>query len=349
MKVLLLFSSHGHSVYHSFAYAFANNNIQTKRFDPNITEGLLLQSMRKIGNRGAMYLKEKYNEIIYELINNSIQLEIEKYEPDIVVSYNDSKLSLPTIKKIKEFAKFVVVLADNPYYSFFKNNFLQIALEAELVICFDSKLEEQMHMIGCSNIFCTQLGYDPNIFYPLKDIPFRDRQNYGNDILYVGTVHSLESWAYKRALLLNQFCQYDFAFFGNSMWDNILEQFLELKKHFNKMNRSMSFEELNLRQNCSKIYPIDANPGIINGIHARVFDAIGSQILPIVEFRQDMDSLFKDVNIPIFKTYSDASKLAEYYLRNDEKRCLLAKELHEFAFENYTSDKCIKKILEHIL
>ncbi len=96
------------------------------------------------------------------------------------------------------------------------------------------------------------------------------------------------------------------------------------------------------------MYPVEANPGIINGIHLRVFDCIGSDILPLVEHTKDLDTVFKDVEIPIIKNYTDAEKLAIYYIKNDKKREQIKKELKQFVDSNYTPQKAAIEILDKV-
>ena len=64
-------------------------------------------------------------------------------------------------------------------------------------------------------------------------------------------------------------------------WEMWFDYFPKLEEKYVELKKPLSFEEVNIITNCGKIYPIDANPGLLNGIHIRIFDTIGSGILPI--------------------------------------------------------------------
>src|ERR1043165_2248822 len=78
----------------------------------------------------------------------------------------------------------------------------------------------------------------------------------------------------------------------------------------------MSDIDLNIFMNCSKIVPVDANPGIINGVHIRAFDCLASGTLPLVEYRKDLDSIFKGIDVPFIKNYNDIKDLCNEFLNN---------------------------------
>ncbi len=72
--------------------------------------------------------------------------------------------------------------------------------------------------------------------------------------------------------------------------------------------------------NCCKIAPVDTYPGVITGIHPKIFDCIGAGILPIVEYRRDTVSLFSEAEIPIIENYNEMHKIFDYYLNNEDKK-----------------------------
>ncbi|GAJ18159.1 unnamed protein product, partial [marine sediment metagenome] len=94
--------------------------------------------------------------------------------------------------------------------------------------------------------------------------------------------------------------------------------------------------------------PVDANPGLVNGIHIRVFDCIGSGIFPLVEYQKDLDIVFKNVELPVIKNYKDAEKTAKYYIINDEKREKINIELKQYVDSHFTPEKAALSILDKV-
>ena len=347
MKLLLLFSKGSQSIYKIFENELKKEGHSVKLVDPSSTNYKKSKVIR--------YL-EKVNENIRDISdsktskiqNDRILKEINDYEPNIIISYNDSGLLPETVREISKISKLVFFLGDNPFYSFYKKNFLDILIESDMVFTPDSRTKIQLEMIGLKNVYYANIGMTNDIFYKIEKNNI-DEDQYSNDIIFIGGQYNLDSWALKRALLLNEFIDFDFRMCGRKMWLDILEKFPLLKQKFTLQTDMMSFEELNKRMNYSKIYPIDHHPGIINGIHARVFDAIASGIMPLVEYRKDIKHVFKDVKIPTFKNYAEVKGITKYYLKNNSEREGICKELYEFTSKEMMANKCIKNILTKII
>ena len=349
MKIVLLFSSHSRSISKLFYNSLVGLGYSVKLIDPD-NELLKYHNDTKLKlfiKMGLKTLISYYQNQTTLFKNEHVLSEIEKFQPEIVISYNDSFLLPATIAQIKGFSKFVLYLGDNPFYSFNKRYYFQITQLADLVITPDTGCQEQLQASGIKNVIYGILGIDGKNFkklYPSKT----EREKYETEVFYLGNIHGIESWAIKRPTFLRNFIRYNFEIYGNYQWNKILPQFPELVKHFTLLEEPMPFEELNMRMNCSKIYPVDAHPGIINGLHARIFDAIGAGILPITEYRRDIDKVFIDAKPPVFKNFDEAQKLASFYIENDSQRERLAVELNQFLLTNYNSKDCVIRMLSAI-
>lgn len=349
MKILLLISSKSYSIHKLFSNTLTTLGHEVKWVDPisydySRSKRIILYQIRKVNHKIAdHYLVDKRLQYRNEMMLN----EIVEFKPDIVLSYNESSLFPETVDKIKGISKFVIFLADNPFYSFYKKFFLQILLKADLVITPDTGCMEQLKATGISNIIYSNLGVDEKLFNKLE-VNKEQYKKYKSDVFFIGSIHNIESWAYRRPLMLSNFTNYDLKIFGNRTWKKILPEFPNLIDHFTLLKQPMTFEELNLRMNCSKIYPIDAPPGILKGLHVRIFDAIAGNILPIAEYREDMDKIFKEVKLPSYKNFDELKNLAEYYIKNDQQRENLLKELRQYVLENYTAEACLTNLLEKI-
>lgn len=350
-KIALLLSSHSASIAELISTTLIKMGYTIKLIDPsdsslncyNKTEIRLANKLKlsKLSKHLASQRKVVKNELILK--------EIVKFNPEIVLTYNDSDLLPETVKKIKSTAKFVVFLGDSPFYSFYKDYFLQIVIDADLVVAPDSGWRDQLKSSGVRNIIYGILGVGLEYFKPVE-LTSNQIVQYNSDVFYLGSFHSLEyeAWALKRPLFLMNFINHGMKLFGNYSWNKILPQFPELKNSFTLLERPMSYEELNLRMNCTKIYPVDANPGLIKGIHVRAFDSISAGTLPLVEYREDIDKVFTEVKPPVFKDFDEAQKLADFYIKNDDKREDLAKALNQYLFENYQAEQCLERILSYL-
>ena len=101
----------------------------------------------------------------------------------------------------------------------------------------------------------------------------------------------LNSWGYKKAMLMNYFAT-DFRP-GNSAWRRWFS-FFRLEKVFTDSG-FIAQEEMNRMYNRAAVIPVDGNPGIINGVHLRMFEALAAYCL--IEYRNDVTVSFQWLKI----------------------------------------------------
>ena len=87
---------------------------------------------------------------------------------------------------------------------------------------------------------------------------------------------------------------------------------------------------------------------MINGVHWRIFECIGSGILPLAEYRKDVKEIFGKEGLPIITNYKMAPDLAAYYLRNDNERKDIMAELRNFEEANYSPAQSIGRFLDDL-
>lgn len=281
---------------------------------------------------------------------NMIYLEkIYGYKPNMVFVYNDQYLTYETAKEIQKITKLVFFLGDNPF--FFHNhpiNELGMYLNADYLFCCDSFITEFFKKAGQKKITEVIFGYDPTICYPMQP-SIEEKERFSNDVVMIGRLYPTikSSWTYKRLLFYKQFTNLDMKIYGHG-WSKYKATFPELIQKVVNLDHYLTFDEINTLLSCCKVYPVEANPGIINGIHLRVFDCIGTEILPIVEYTKDLDNVFNEVEIPIIKNYKDAEKIAKYYIKNSEKRERLKKELKQFVNQRYTPQQAVFRMISRL-
>lgn len=350
MKILLLIPD-GYTLLNTIKSAFENldHEIQTLNYPSFFNNWQNRIITKTIGLPHTFKNKIKIHERYRQKINSIYLNHVVDNKPDLVFVYNDQYLSYETAKEIRKISKLAFILGDNPF--FFHNrptNELGMYLEADYVFSCDSFITESFKKAGQPNVSEIYFGYDPEICYPKKTTDEQKRK-FSSDIVMVGRLYPsiLASWTYKRLCFYNQFRKLDLKIYGHG-WRKYQQDFPELLNKVTDLDHHLTFDEINTIVSCCKVYPIDANPGIVNGIHLRVFDCIGSEILPIVESTKDLESVFKDVEIPIIRDYSRAEELAKYYIQNDVRREQLKKELKRFVDANYTPQKAVFKIMNKV-
>jgi hypothetical protein len=292
-------------------------------------------------------LNKAFQSNYFELINRKYIELIENGRPDVIVIYNNQYFSPETLTKIRNKTKITFFLGDNPLWSNTSDTNLTILKYSNYTILPDTYWKNELESIDIPNVNFDMIGYSKKYNFKLKNISESDRLRYSNDLVFVGRNYK-DSAGYKRSLFYSQFSEMDLKIYGSHGWDKWTNYFPELNGKIQHLNERITHEKLNLILNCCKVYPIDQNPGIINGLHARVFEAIGSEILPVLEYRSDVDIIFNEVRIPVIRKYSEGQSIAKYYIENEQERDKLICELKEYIDSNYLPINCIAKLIKNL-
>lgn len=288
----------------------------------------------------------RFRQWYYNQINKTYLKIFELEKPDLVVIYNNQFVNYETISYISRKAKIFFYLGDNPLYSNTFDDNLAILTKSNFTLVPDTHWLFELHSIGMPNLMHDFIGYSENIFYKTNNINQLLKEKYQSNLLFIGRSYP-DAAGYKRALFCNSIAKNGLKLFGPDSWRKWFYYFPELQTNFHLQNGRISDEELNLAFNCTKICPIDQNPGLINGIHIRAFETIGSGTLPVMEWRKDIDIVFKD-KLPHFKSYSEANEIIEYYLHNDSVRNNKVNELSKHVLMNYTPKLLMSRALDFI-
>lgn len=297
---------------------------------------------KKLPGVARKWWQQKY----HGYINKNYLSLIKLYQPDLLIIYNHQFIDPDLLRLLHPQLKIVFLLGDHPLYSLTYKYNLRILEQSDCTICPDTHFLKDLKMMGIPNLVHDLFGASEAVFHPVDDIPDWVEQKYRADLLYVGTSYGMAS-GYKRALFLNSFAGEDLKIFGPANWDYWLPMFPNLRKHYHLTRSRISDEELNLAMNCAKIYPIDQNQGIINGIHVRVFEAIAAGILPLVEYRSDIDIVFGDL-LPVIKSYTDAKELARHYLDNEVLRVSTIQKLRSIVKQRYSTVEFAYRLLHKV-
>lgn len=345
MKILL-FVPKVYSLAEMLKDGFQENNWVAKIID---YKELLPHRLNRFYERTAGLPKRitKYWVPKYFNIINQKYLEVyEQENPDIVLIYNNQYFYPETLEIISKKSNIVFFLGDNPLWSKTFDYNLTILKYADLILVPDSHWQLELSSIGINNIYCDYIGYSKKLFYPVSIIPLSIKEKYDSDIIFIGRNYA-DASGYKRTLFLNSFVGMNFKIFGTKEWNKWIPKFPDLALHFNLMTNRIDNNELNLALNCSKVYPIDQNTGIVNGIHLRVFEIIGSGVLPIVEWRKDIDTVFGNT-LPVISNYNQARAIAKKYLDDEETRLHTVKKLRNLLNEFYTPSLYTARLIKRI-
>ena len=291
-----------------------------------------------------MYGKDKFPKVQQEA-NEFYIKEYNKLKPEIVFIYNDEAVVPETIDYFKKNSKVIILLGDNPLTLAPPNiHNVEILFHADCVVCADSVWKTQLERIGLTNVIYDYLAYNASSFSLEDKTPSSDRDK---DILFVGRTYK-GAWGYKRCLFLNSFTDLNIDIYGSGThWGMWFESFPKIKDKLTYNNAKIPSTELAKLMNEYKVFPVDANPGIVAGMHLRIFECISAGILPLIEYTSDIDIVFKDVPLPIIKNYNDSKELAVHYLEDNVGRSKILKDAKEYLDNNYSPWVVMNRILNY--
>jgi hypothetical protein len=292
-------------------------------------------------------IRHKWSEHYFKIINKRHIEVFDQFLPDVVFIYNNASILPETMKHFKNNkARIIFFMGDCPYFTETNKYYMHILFQADLVVAPDSFWAKQMNLIGINNTMLEFPGFDETLLN-FRNPTEEEKKKYDWDAFFVGIGYP-ESWGYKRALYVSKFAKFNLKAYGNKHWLKWLEFFPELKPKFEVQQVRFTNEDIAIMSKCAKIYPVDANPAILNGMHLRVFDCIASGILPIVEYRVDHDVVFDKVHLPSVKNYNDAYMIARQFIDNDSLREKTLQELKEYTIEKYSADVTLKRIFDRL-
>lgn len=268
----------------------------------------------------------------------------QRIQPELVVVYNNQSIDPSVLRQFKKYSKILFVLGDNPLYSPTNIYNIHILFLADYIICPDTFWRDQLRSMGIKNAEFDCFGIDTVNYF--KYTPSEDQMKlYSSDLVYVGNAHK-NNWGYKRFLFLNLFRNFNLKAFisGDGYLNRWQELFPDLESHIIPHGR-YDHKFNNLVYNCSKIYPVETVPALFNGIHIRVFEALGAEILPICEYTSDLDIVFGDMGIPVIRSYHEAAEIADYYIRNEVMRLEMIRKMRERVHGNYSSKTVVGRAL----
>lgn len=343
MKILLL-AQKNITLAATFEIGLQMNGCEVTLHDFKETLSSLKVNVNSHIKRFPGKIRTRWENSYIQSINKGHRQKFIETNPDLVLLYSSEFLSPETIRFFKTKAKVVYYLGDSPFFTPVYERFLECLTLADLILCSDTYWIEQLRMVNINRARFFIPGSNPLTNYR-KEVSEQDVKKHFSDIVFVGAAYS-GAWGYKRACFLDQFSDLNLKIYTSRRLSSYFHQFPRLKECASFPARRISHEEHNTILNCCKLYPVDANPGIINGVHIRILDCLASGILPLVEHRGDIETVFMEVPLPLIRSYGEAGDLARHFLQNDDLRTSTLEELRDFAQERYTPEKTMRTLLE---
>jgi hypothetical protein len=290
-------------------------------------------------------IRNSWDKILLAKTNSRLLSEISKYKPELVFVYNSEFLLPETCVEIKRKAKLIFFMGDSPFYTPQNPYYLTCLTYADLILSPDTFWISQLNTMGIHKTSFFVPGIDTSSYYLIVDNEILDEIE-NLEILYSGSSY-VNSWGYKKALLMSSFIDLNFKLYGNSAWKRWFRFFPKLESVFTE-TEYIPTTHLNKMFNKTKMIPVDGNPAILNGFHLRLFEVLGSGAFPLIEYRKDVEELLFsgcDVKVPLIKDYKKAADLAKYYLKNENDRKQIIDILRNYILINYNAKRNSERII----
>lgn len=344
-RVFLLFPGIN-TVVGSFIKGFTDNGWEALHYDIGQEINRLQIKLHNHISKVPFSLRQKWYDYFISGLNRKQLAKFMEFQPDLVIAYNGMLLDPETVRAMQKTAKVCFFLGDSPFFTHQNDYYLSALALADHVLCPDTYWQQQLNTMGIDNTVDFLIGANPDINYRMQVTP-EARQSYAADLVFIG-INYVTAAGYKRASFLSQFAHLNFRIYISERISRWYNDFPELAAKVVRPYKRLTNQEMNLIMNCCKIYPVDANPGLINGVHLRIFECIGSGILPLAEYRRDIETLFGKSGIPIIKNYKNAASLAEHFLKNEAEREQINNELRSLVQREYAPQAALGNLLEKI-
>jgi spore maturation protein CgeB len=346
LKVLLLIPD-SYTYDKTLIYGFRKLGHDVVKYDFRSEIGKYAKSFNTQSFRLPFRFRSKWQKHYITKIDVLQRQNFDREKPDIVFVYNSEMLLPETLSYFKsKGAKLIMLLGDSPYYTPINPFFLQLLPMVDLIVSPDSMWINQLFLLGIKHTTQAYFQSNPELFYP-EQLTQEDYSELRSDVLFIGNSY-VDSWGYKRALFVDRFKMFDLKIYGTANWTRWFKYFPDLEKKFTLIDKPLPFQMVNKLSNGALLYPVDTNPGLINGIHLRTFDCIASGVLPLLEYKSDIEIAFPKIEIPYFKSYDNAELVAKKYISNDQLRERTLKNLQDFVATEYRADKVIQSLLDLI-
>lgn len=318
--------------------SFEDNGYSVETFDlDGLLSSVLQYGAKIIDSLPFHVIRTKARLLIQRNFYNALK-DLKLVSGDICIIYNSGLFGVEALKFLRESSvRIIVLLGDSPYYSKPTRSAIEILEYADRIYCPDSTWKKQLELIDINRI--VYFNFPSSL--STGDIAVERQIN----VIYVGNNYR-GSWGYAKAKYLANFSGFGLHLYAGRNWSEYYEKFPSLSESL-KHEGFISNDKLGYLYTISKATPIDANPGLINGIHIRVSEALSCGCLPILQDSDDVNDLFGDLeNFRAIKTSKDIKEYLNFVLNNEEERVQLVKEMKKRYFSKYNSETFFNSVNE---
>ena len=347
MRFLLLIPTK-YSYKNILTNALTERGIQSNHYDYRVLFKPLETRIQTHIYKLPYTFRNKWEQYYVGKINRIYKEKIETLNPDAIFIYNNEMLLPQTLEYARaKGIKILFFLGDNPLYTPTNPYNLAVLEYAHAVFVPDTFWQFQLQKTGLQNVQHLLFPLPKNEYYPLdkNEIDKEFQKQHESEVFYAGLNYG-NSWGYKKTKFLNEFASFNLKIYGKNTWLRWIAHFPDLEPHFTRVDGYIPTQELNIIYNLTKIIPVDGNPGIFNGIHARVLEALSAGALPLMEWNADMDMIFKGVtDLPAVKDYNAIPEMVSYYLSNEDKRIEKVNEMRDSYNSGFSEEAMVNRIL----
>lgn len=289
--------------------AFRLHNAEVDVFDAVRSVHKLFQTTY-LRTLGIKWLNHVFKPIFVFAINRNFYRLVASKTFDLVFIYNSEYISVESLKFAR--SKGIVLvnyLGDNPFYtSIYDEGIYGLRY-------FDYVLSPDKFWLKC--LYSLDLQAELVYMLPGANPVF---SNLGTSVIpkvvFVGSNYTNKE-GFKRAALFNSISD-KIVVYGGHSWLPWLDVFEDLREVYFESER-MSDDHLNVLINQYKLAIVDANTGIVAGVHQRFLDISQTGCLPLVEGRYEILDEFGAFEI-FFNNPVELRELIDMYLGDEKLR-----------------------------
>ena len=297
------------------------------------------------------YVQEFLDNKVLADSNKMVIEAIKQEKPDLLFSFNNSRLLPETVKKIRDElnCKTVCVVGDNPFDSS-RNKHFSMSLQYFDVILVGERMwiPNIRRMAPNSKIEHTLGGYNPEIFKPIgKETISQDDTNLLEcDISFTGSAYGQQAEGNYRAGILGALPEYNVKIWGDAGWKYREKYYPSLGKAY--QGSRLSYDQLLKLFTLSKINLNMPSPQILTSFQPRVFEIAATKGFQIIDYREDLLKCYEEDEMVTFKTIPELKEKVRYFLENPKERIKIAEKMYTKTVNFHTYEHRVKEYCELI-
>jgi spore maturation protein CgeB len=279
--------------------------------------------------------EDEINNLTKKLTNNYLMEAIQNFRPDLFLTVfglyiPDDVFSLLKEKGVRSCCWWL----DDPWG--FEHS-SKIAPKFDLFFVHEPTMIKKYRAKGLDNVHYLPEACNPRI-HKKMELTEEEMERYRCDLSFVGRPYP------NRIEFLEAFTHWDLGIWGEG-WNEVSGK---LKRHIKggEIHQSEMVKIFNASKIVLNLHPDFGMREKGEGISPRTFAIAGCGVFQLVDYRREMERLFKvGEEIIAFRNLDQAIRLVEYYLSHPEESELIAKRAQERVYREHTYKDRIREVL----